>query len=199
MLDDSTVGSGSGSVPRTNGSRPRRPKNIRIRIRYTGLKGVYSNHPLKKEVQRRPVVQVLSLSGDQLPELKLSSFSELDKRSMSATLLKHIKYLVGKEASKVSKLVSDFIEFIIILHFERRCFYYYFYFCFKCFADRVWFKTAKPSRDNHVDMDHLFSLVIRIHLLRIQVQVGSSLNGNIYKMKKIKIFKAFFLLHTESE
>jgi hypothetical protein len=51
------------------------------------------------------ILQMLSLSGDQLPELKLSSFSELDKRSMSATLLKHIKYLVGKEASKVSKLV----------------------------------------------------------------------------------------------
>jgi hypothetical protein len=64
-----------------------------------------SSHPLKKEVQIRPVVQVLSLSGDQLPELKLSSFSELDKRSMSATLLKHIKYLVGKEASKVSRLL----------------------------------------------------------------------------------------------
>ncbi len=83
------------------------------------------------------ILKVLSLSGDQLPELKLSSFGELDKRSMSATLLKHIKYLVGKEASKVSKLVSDFIEFISILHFERRCFYYYFYFCFKCFADMV--------------------------------------------------------------
>ena len=48
-------------------------------------------------------VQVLNMAGDQLPELKLSSFSELDKRSMSATMVKHLKYLVGREASKMSR------------------------------------------------------------------------------------------------
>jgi hypothetical protein len=44
------------------------------------------------------------LAGDQLPDLKLSSFAELDKRSMSATMVKHMKYLVGKESSKISRL-----------------------------------------------------------------------------------------------
>jgi len=48
--------------------------------------------------------KVLNMAGDQLPSLKVTSFIALDKRSMSATLVNNLKYLVGKEAAKVSKL-----------------------------------------------------------------------------------------------
>ena len=62
------------------------------------------------------------MAGDQLPELKLSSFSELDKRSMSATMVKHIKYLVGREASKMSK----WEKFFSFLH-KLACFFVTYY------------------------------------------------------------------------
>merc|ERR1719470_681734 len=47
---------------------------------------------------------MISLTGDQQAGLSLDSFSGLDKRSMGATLAKHLPYLVGKEGSKISKL-----------------------------------------------------------------------------------------------
>eukprot|EP00090_Calanus_glacialis_P019622 TRINITY_DN3011_c0_g1_i1.p1 TRINITY_DN3011_c0_g1~~TRINITY_DN3011_c0_g1_i1.p1 ORF type:complete len:1524 (+),score=468.92 TRINITY_DN3011_c0_g1_i1:46-4617(+) len=47
---------------------------------------------------------MIALAGDQQAGLSLDSFSGLDKRSMGATLAKHLPYLVGKEGSKISKL-----------------------------------------------------------------------------------------------
>ena len=46
------------------------------------------------------------MAGDQLNTLKADSFSQLDKRSKSATLLHNLKYLVGKEMSKVGEILN---------------------------------------------------------------------------------------------
>ena len=43
------------------------------------------------------------MAGDQLPALKVASFKALDKRSMSATLVNNLNYLVGKESAKARK------------------------------------------------------------------------------------------------
>jgi len=42
------------------------------------------------------------MAGDQLNSLKMTSFSRLDKRSMSATMVKNLFYITGKEGSKAS-------------------------------------------------------------------------------------------------
>ena len=52
-------------------------------------------------------LQVLNMAGDQLPSLKVTSFIALDKRSMSATLVNNLKYLVGKEAAKVFRVFKN--------------------------------------------------------------------------------------------
>ena len=46
-------------------------------------------------------MKVLNMAGDQLTTLKMSSFSRLDKRSMSATMVNNLAYIAGKEGSKV--------------------------------------------------------------------------------------------------
>jgi len=48
--------------------------------------------------------KVMDMAGDQLMDLKLSTFQLLEKRSMSATMVKNLHYVVGKESSKISKL-----------------------------------------------------------------------------------------------
>ena len=47
---------------------------------------------------------IISLTGKPANSLELKSFEKLDKADQTATLLKEMKYLVGKESSKVSKL-----------------------------------------------------------------------------------------------
>ena len=41
------------------------------------------------------------MAGDRLNQLSASSFSHLDKKSKSATMIHNLKYLVGKELAKV--------------------------------------------------------------------------------------------------
>jgi len=47
---------------------------------------------------------VLNMAGDRLNQLSASSFSQLDKKSKSATMINNLKYLVGKELAKSNKL-----------------------------------------------------------------------------------------------
>ena len=60
--------------------------------------------------------KVLNMAGDQLNSLKMSSFSRLDKRSMSATMVKNLFYITGKEGSKVSSHFTEWWVFLDLSH-----------------------------------------------------------------------------------
>ena len=47
---------------------------------------------------------VIPLTGTAAPSLDLQAFSKMDKAGQAATMLKQLKYVVGKEGSKMSKL-----------------------------------------------------------------------------------------------
>ena len=48
-----------------------------------------------------PIIQLL---GEKVETVNSETFQNLDKKSQAATISEHIKYLVGKESSKMSKL-----------------------------------------------------------------------------------------------
>lgn len=50
--------------------------------------------------------EIIDMVGDQLNSLSVPTFTKLDKRSMAATVTKHMKYLVGKDPSKLRMVTA---------------------------------------------------------------------------------------------